>query len=137
MVTRATLNFIYQNLLGRMPEDGAYAHYVGNYTTDFVIDDVSKSVERQTYAQNQAKQANETNSKLASIPVMQEQLDSLTAQVKTLTGQLDDKNKVITNQQKQIDDLKAQLAAQGSDSTQLNALGIALKWLIARLGITK
>jgi hypothetical protein len=37
--------------------------------------------------------------------------------------------------QKQIADLKAQIAASGSDTTQLNALGALLKWFIARLGL--
>ena len=34
-------------------------------------------------------------------------------------------------------ELTAQLAAQGSDSINLNALGLGLQWIIKRLGITK
>ena len=51
-------------------------------------------------------------------------------QIKTLTGQVSDLTK-------QVKDLKAQIAAGGSgeDSVQLNALGAALKWFIARLGL--
>ena len=51
-------------------------------------------------------------------------------QIKTLTSQVSDLTK-------QVADLKAQIAACGSgeDSVQLNALGAALKWFIARLGL--
>ena len=48
MITRKGLEFVFINLLGRNPDAGAYGHYVGKYTTDFVIDDVSKSGERNT-----------------------------------------------------------------------------------------
>lgn len=56
--------------------------------------------------------------------------DALKQQISTLQAQ-------IADQQKQIDDLKAQVAAGGSgeDSVQLNSLGAALRWMIARLGL--
>ena len=38
---------------------------------------------------------------------------------------------------KQNEELKAQLAAQGEDSSNLNALGKLLQWFLARLGLKK
>jgi hypothetical protein len=43
----------------------------------------------------------------------------------------------LSNANAQIADLKAQLASQTDDTKNLNAAGIALQWLIKRLGITK
>lgn len=51
MVTLKGLDLIYQAKLRRMPEPGAYVHYVGKYTTDFVIDDVERSDERKRVLQ--------------------------------------------------------------------------------------
>lgn len=39
--------------------------------------------------------------------------------------------------QKENDDLKAKLAVQSNDTTNLNALGVALQWAIKRLGLSK
>lgn len=50
-INRDQLNQLYRDLLGRDPDQGGIDHYVGNYTYDFVKNDILNSAE---YAQRQA-----------------------------------------------------------------------------------
>jgi hypothetical protein len=52
-----------------------------------------------------------------------------------LKKQVADDKVLIDNLQKQITDLQAQSAIHSTDTVNLNALGVALKWLISRLGL--
>jgi len=135
MITQATLTFIFQTLLGRAPDAGAISHYVGNYTPDFVINDVTNSTEHKQHQANLDAAAQAQAAQLAQIPTLTQQVADLTTKVNALTASTDDKNKVIANQQSTITKLQAQLTAQGNDSIQLNSLGMALQWLIQRLGL--
>lgn len=57
-------------------------------------------------------------------------LKGLKADVETLK----DQNKLLANENKE---LKAELAMVGDDTTNLNALGVALNWVLIRLGLKK
>lgn len=45
MISRTQLDQLYTDLLGRLPDPGAYSHYVGNYNYDFVASDLKNSNE--------------------------------------------------------------------------------------------
>lgn len=133
----------YQIVLGRDPEPGAP---LGNRSGWQFINDAAGEI-----AQRRADVAATDKAKQDNINLFQQYIndrDKIIAdqghqigeqatqiagqadQIKTLTGQVSDLTK-------QVKDLKAQIAAGGSgeDSVQLNALGAALKWFIARLGL--
>lgn len=44
-ITLEQLDALYQSLLGRAPDQGGIDHYVGNYTYDFVANDIRNSAE--------------------------------------------------------------------------------------------
>lgn len=67
---------------------------------------------------------------LKTLQSLQAQVTELNTKVNTLTVE----NAAL---KKQNDDLKAQLAAQGQDSANLNALGKLLQWFLVRLGLSK
>jgi FtsZ-binding cell division protein ZapB len=67
---------------------------------------------------------------IKSVPALQKQVTELNTKVNTLGVE----NIAL---KKQNEELKAQLAAQGEDSINLNALGKLLKWFIQRLGLSK
>lgn len=67
--------------------------------------------------------------------VPKSELDAANKTIASLKTQITSLGAVITNLQNQVKDLKAQLAAQGNDTAQLNSLGTLLKWFIARLGL--
>lgn len=54
MITLDELTEVFQNLLHRAPDVDAIAHYVGHYTYDFVVNDVSNSAERKQLLANEA-----------------------------------------------------------------------------------
>lgn len=68
--------------------------------------------------------------------ILYPKINELTAIVDGLTKERDTVTyPTIERQKSQIKDLQAQLSAQSDDSVNLNALGSALRWLIARLGL--
>lgn len=67
---------------------------------------------------------------LKTLQSLQAQVTELNTKVNTLTVE----NAAL---KKQNDELKAQLAAQGQDSANLNALGKLLQWFLVRLGLSK
>lgn len=92
MITKQSLDFIFQQLLGRLPDPGAYAHYVGNYTTDFVITDVSGSQERKNVIASQkaveTARAKELSTAQTRISTLERQVSGLQEQVKGLLNEL-------------------------------------------------
>jgi uncharacterized coiled-coil protein SlyX len=74
------------------------------------------------------------NSQVSSLNT---KVSQLTTQVTTLTNQVKALTTTIATKDKEIADLKAQVAAGGSneDSINLNKLGEALRWVISRLGL--
>jgi hypothetical protein len=64
-------------------------------------------------------------------------LQSLQAEITQLNTKVNVLLVENTALKKENADLKAQLAAQGEDSINLNALGKLLQWLLVRLGLTK
>lgn len=74
---------------------------------------------------------------LKSLQALQVEITQLNTKINTQIVEiaaLKKQNEVLT---KENADLKAQLAAQSEDSSNLNALGKLLKWFIARLGLSK
>lgn len=91
MITGDVLNALYNDLLGRAPDQGAIDHYVGKYSTNFVVGDLRSSAE---FSQRQALIANEKSTLQAQITDLQSQLVSdndvinkLNEQVSTLSKQ--------------------------------------------------
>jgi uncharacterized coiled-coil protein SlyX len=74
------------------------------------------------------------NSQVSSLNT---KVSQLTTQVTTLTNQVKALTTTIATKDKEIADLKAQVATGGSneDSINLNKLGEALRWVISRLGL--
>lgn len=58
MIDRGTLDLLYSLILGRAADQGAVDHYVGHYTTSFVVSDLNNSGEA---AQKRANDANIIN----------------------------------------------------------------------------
>lgn len=113
MITQPTLTFIFQQLLGRAPDAGAVSHYVGHYTPDFVVSDVSNSAEYKQHVaalaavtQAQADQLNQLNATVASVTsddkATKAQLQDALKQVADLTAQLKDQEKVTTGPTKPV-----------------------------------
>lgn len=78
----------------------------------------------------------------APTTVPKSQLDAANATIADLKKQLTaaqakvtELGKVVANQQNQLASLQAQLATASNDTTQLNALGKALRWFVARVGL--
>ena len=69
-----------------------------------------------------------TDNTLKNAGMLNQQIADLNAKVNAMTTQNSDL-------QKQVQDLKAQLAAQGQDTTNLNALGKLLQWFLVRMGL--
>jgi regulator of replication initiation timing len=65
---------------------------------------------------------------LKSVPALQKQVTELNTKVNTFGVE----NVAL---KKQNDELKAQLASQGEDSVNLNALGKLLQWFLVRMGL--
>jgi regulator of replication initiation timing len=65
---------------------------------------------------------------LKSLQALQVEITQLNTKVNTLLVE----NAAL---KKQNDELKAQLAAQGEDSVNLNALGKLLQWFLVRMGL--
>jgi len=62
MISRDVLGALYDDLLGRAPDQGAIDHYVGKYSTNFVVADLRASGEyAQRRASLQAQSANAAN----------------------------------------------------------------------------
>ncbi len=71
----------------------------------------------------------------AKIVDLTARLNSAITSQNKLQGLLDIANKTIKDQTDQIKDLQIQLATAQDDTSKLNALGVALQWLIKRLGL--
>lgn len=80
MIDQNTLNILYATLLGRAPDPDAITHYVGNYTTSFVVNDLSSSAEHAQYMTNLT---NTQNSQTSDIQTLQQQVADLTNQLNT------------------------------------------------------
>lgn len=122
MVTKTTLTFIYQQLLGRAPDPAGLSHYVGHYTPDFVIDDIKKSAE---YKKRQDGLAALTAKDAQTILSLQKSVNGL----KTELAAADDRN---ADLQKQVDDLTHKvnvIQASNGDATKWQTLKTLLKEL--------
>ncbi len=89
---------------------------------------------------NAQKQVSALNTQVSTLTTkttaLETQVKSLTAQITTLTAQIKTLTDTIASKDKEIADLKSQVATGGSseDTQLLNGFGEALRKLIARLG---
>jgi hypothetical protein len=67
MVTKTGLTYIFQAYLGRNPDAGAIAHYVGKYDYDFTLKDVSTSAEAKKRTQAKANEIKSFNQQIADL----------------------------------------------------------------------
>lgn len=102
MIDQPTLTNLYQLILGRDPDDGGVAHYVGHYSTSFVVSDLLASDE---HAQHVASVA-------AQFKLLQDQVSSLQSQ-----DDADDAAKAALS--KTVDDLTAQLTSSNAEDANL------------------
>lgn len=87
MIDQNTLNVLYQVLLGRDPDPGASGHYVGKYTTSFVVNDLRGS---QEYQQHTAIVSQQQSTLQAQLTDAQSKLTAETTENGTLNTQLAD-----------------------------------------------
>jgi uncharacterized coiled-coil protein SlyX len=129
VASREQVNNLYHAILFRDGDPGGLANYTGR-DANSIVSDMLGSAERKGLEASYA-------SLPSQVATLNKQVADLTTNMNTLQSQITDKNKVIATQQKMIEDLNVKLAAQTSDTSQLNAVGIALQWLIKRLGLSK
>jgi hypothetical protein len=65
----------------------------------------------------------------------EQQIHSLQDQLNAVKQQVDELKKALAIKDSTITDLESKLATSGADTSNLNALGVALRWLIGRLGL--
>lgn len=78
MITRKGLDAVFLAYLGRIPDAGAYTHYVGKFTVDFVVDDVKKSAEYATHQKAVAAQATQLATLTNKVASLEKQLSEAT-----------------------------------------------------------
>jgi len=105
MIDQNVLNVLFKTMLGRNPDASAIAHYVGKYSTSFVVDDLNRSGERATYLKNQA----------SSLANLQMQITSIKAELVSISNHL--KSEVDLNMvlQAKVAGLTQQLAVKPTE----------------------
>jgi hypothetical protein len=114
MITRTGLDFVFNQLLGRAPEASAYEHYVGKYSTDFVIADVAGSAEHKAHQsaldQNIGGLQNKLNGLSNTINEQNAAIAQLHLQINDLTMSNQDKQKALDEALGKIANANANLA---------------------------
>lgn len=100
MIDQNKLTILFNVMLGRNPDDDAISHYVGKYTTSFVVADIKSCSE---YAQ---KTANESN-----------YISSINTQISTLNALVDANNAKISELQTKINSLTSELSTKTAECT--------------------
>jgi hypothetical protein len=128
MIDQATLTQLFQVILGRAPDDGAVSHYVGHYSTSFVVNDLLVSVE---HAQHSASIAQQTADLQGRITALTAQLATATKQASAEQAQIDGDKVTITGLQTKdatdgstIADLRSKVT---SDEASITSLTTQLK----------
>lgn len=114
------VNDLYLALLGRPANDPGAANWIGQPWSKAFYE-IKNSAEGQAHAAAVAQTATDRDNWKATAEKLQAIATDQSNQIKAL--------------QTQVTDLQSQIAAQGGDTVQLNALGSALKWFIQRLGL--
>jgi hypothetical protein len=84
MIDQNTLNVLFDLFLGRAPDPDANSHYVGHYSTSFVVDDLNRSPEHASHVANVAADiANQVNAFTTQITNLQSQVNAVTAELTT------------------------------------------------------
>lgn len=122
MIDAATLKLLFNTLLNRDPDQGAYDHYVGNYTTTFVVNDLNSSQERANLLSLQQNTQAAVNQ---HIDALSSQVTSLTSQLTDLTAKDGADASAVADLTKQLSDTKTQLdnaqaALQAATSATVN-----------------
>jgi hypothetical protein len=123
MIDQGTLTQLFQLILGREPDAGAVSHYVGHYSTSFVVGDLLASSE---HAQHAAALAAQISGLQSQITDLQSQLTTeqtkdtgLVSNLADLTSQLDTTNKALADKTVSLAADEAKIADL---STQLETL---------------
>lgn len=134
MDTDAKVAAQYNTLRGNTGTPAERKAWIGQSYEKFNATAVPEVNARQANLANLQKQVASQN---ASIAALNTKVTALTNQVNTLTAQVKTLTATVVAKDKEIADLKAQVAAGGTneDSINLNKLGEALRWVIARLGL--
>jgi len=101
MISRDVLGALYEDLLGRAPDQGAIDHYVGKYDTNFVVADLRASGE---YAQRKANVNNEKAALQSQINDLNGRLSADASTIDTLTKQIDSLTKTVADLNKKLED---------------------------------
>lgn len=134
MDTDAKVGAQYNTLRGNPGTAAERASWIGKSYEQFNATAIPEINARQANVNNLQKQVSDQNIQIANlntkVTALTNQVNTLTAQVKTLTA-------TIAAKDKEIADLKAQVATGGSneDTQLLNGFGEFLRKLIVRLGL--
>lgn len=111
MIDQPTLTNLYQVILGRDPDQGAIDHYVGNYSTSFVVNDLIQSDEYKQDEANRSAASQQTNDRIADLQGQLQAASSAqtanAAQIADLTSKLKAETDIATALQTQVDSAKA------------------------------
>ena len=117
MIDQNTLTILFNEMLGRNPDDDAINHYVGKYTTSFVVADIKSGSE---YAQKTANESNYISSINTQISTLNAQLAACDTKIAELQGQLSTEQAKDSGLAKNISDLNLKLNAEIGINTDLN-----------------
>ena len=94
MIDQNTLTILFNLFLGRNPDNDAINHYVGKYTTSFVVSDINNSTE---HAQKLANESNVQSSINTQLLDLTARANDMQAQINTLQTELSSKTKECTD----------------------------------------
>lgn len=141
MATAEQVKNIYRAVLWREADAGGLANYTGR-DANTIVTEMLGSVERknlETRFNGLQGQVDSLNSQLltlsANTTALTAEIGRMKQEASANQAQLGELAKTITIKDNEINRLNGELATAGSDSINLNALGVALKWLLTRLGL--
>lgn len=109
MIDQGTLTLLFNSYLGRNPDSDAISHYVGKYSTSFVVSDVYNSSEANSYRNNIANEKQSLNNKV----------DSLSKQINDLNNKVNDLNTKLAGSTNNESDLNSKIAKLTEDNNTL------------------
>jgi hypothetical protein len=117
MIDQPTLNQLFQVILGRASDDGAVSHYVGHYSTSFVVNDLLASSE---HAQHIANEAASSANLQAQVNDLSQKLSSAQSDGALLSTQVSQ----LTTVAKSVTVLQAELKAANDQFTALKSVPV-------------
>ncbi len=133
MIDQDTLNKLYNSILGRDPDQAGIDHYVGHYSTSFVVNDLYNSTEANSHRQSIANLENTINSDNQIISDDNAKISDLTNKNSTDQTTIATDEAKISDQSKQIDNLNTTINNYAIKENQMNTVKKALSDLISKL----